>query len=298
MITTILLSALTISGTQFISNGQPWFLAGAIPCCESERWGRLSNEDLDELARNGINYTHSRLGPFWSAEDPPERWPYLGTPPGLADLGQINPVYVAWVHDRNKAAAERGIVIEWDLVDSWPRKHPEATPWPNYTCEGKLKSPTELELAWVRKWAMELKDCENCIFQISNESFDCGGVSPQWELALAYEFKLLAPNRLLGSNSMEPGILGSFLVDYITVHAEIGPADPRMLGYRKPVLVNEVSVTVDPDETISLMKLARLQGTYYAYWRMWGDETNWLRTLFLIWAWRIENSLVFDRRDQ
>lgn len=244
----------------------------AIGCCQDSSWSLTTEDRLKEMSRHGINSTHIRLGPFWDRNESKRKHAYLGYP-GSPDLLHFNPEYWDYLDSICTVADRLNITLEISLIDSWTFKHCEFSPWPDCGPWLKLNPPTSIQLLWLEQIAKVTKN-HKVKYEISNESFDSGGTLPMWELAIAQYMKSLAPKVKIGSNSMNPDILSSSLIDYVNVHTQKCPENI----YGKPLFVNEYPYEgyEDLDEYIQEQIIECYnKNVGFTYWRGNDDNTQW-----------------------
>ena len=284
---------LRTDGSRFVDETeQEVRLLGAIVCCEEAKengWPLVTLEALDLFAAHRLNYTHCRLGPFTVAgEGRANDVGYVTTPDGRVDLEQLYEPF--WGRGRTIAqhAQQRGIYVEFDLVDRWVRQHgasdlPFVDPWSAHNNIQGLEAgglgifrsaPKEIHERWIRKAVSELGEFESTLFQVGNEGFK--RFSAAWEVGVydivKDELRVQGlSDRLVATNTHDPELEGR--LDYVTRHSrEAQAAGP------KPIIVNEYSPLAS-DEVIRQVRRARGFGTAFMYWRGDHNRSEWLRTL-------------------
>ena len=225
-----IIGPLKASGTRFVdANGVPVVLLGAVPCCSSagsddiDTWHGngfpiISIAALDTLARYQANYTHIRLGPFYSGLRR-DQWylAYMIDPASAKNnLDTWNADYWNSIRGSLGHAQSLGIYVEIDLIDAWLLERPELSPWSKNNninginegdCSIISRPPGSVQAKFIRKAVAETGKYPNVMYQIGNETFDCGGVlSKSYELGIAAIVRdELAKKgygaRLIGTNS-------------------------------------------------------------------------------------------------
>ena len=284
---------LRTDGSRFVDETeQEVRLLGGIVCCEEAKengWPLVTLEALDLFAAHRLNYTHCRLGPFTVAgEGRANDVGYVTTPDGRVDLEQFYEPFWGRARTIAQHAQQRGIYVEFDLVDRWVRQHgasdlPFVDPWSAHNNiqgfeAGRLRifrsAPKEIHERWIRKAVSELGEFESTLFQVGNEGFK--RFSAAWEVGVydivKDELSVQGlSDRLVATNTHDPELEGR--LDYVTRHSrEAQAAGP------KPIIVNEYSPLAS-DEVIRQVRRARGFGTAFMYWRGDDDRSEWLRTL-------------------
>ena len=273
---------LRVKGSTFVNqSGQAVFLAGAIVCCRGAKqlgWPLITNAALQQIADNGGNYTHIRLGPFTDNEGA-EFVAYRPVANGKQDLKFWNPPFWTKVRATIEKARSLGIYTEVDLIDAWILEQPELTPWSKNNnvngvddalCANLSRAPNPLYERWLRKVVAETGEYDNVIYQIGNETFDCKskGSSIAYEIGVANIVRDELEQRgfsskLIGTNSHNDAIENHPLIDYISEHYETAP-----IRRSKPTVNNEQAsswVTVSNFE--NELREAYRKGTYFQLWR-------------------------------
>jgi len=219
-------------------------------------WPLISDQALSDIAAAGGNYAHVRLGPFSGrTSDPPP-----------------TPAFWERVEHVLDYAASLGIVVEVDVLDSWILERGHNDSYFGWTCEITHHAPDREQLAWVSQVARYTAAHPNVIYQISNESFDCGAVRA-WELGIRDHLRREAPGRLIGTNSHHGGIESS--VDYVSRHQHVALAGP-LAG--RPTQVNETA-DLTPDGWEREARRAISNGTSFHLWRGAMSDDQWLDAL-------------------
>jgi hypothetical protein len=285
--------ALRIDGNRFVDEtGQEVRLLGAIVCCTEAKengWPLVTQEALDLFAAHGLNYTHCRLGPFTVAgEKNLNDVGYVTTEDGRVDLEQFYEHFWGRARTLAQHARQRGIYIEFDLVDRWVRQHGESDlplidPWSaGNNIQGVeagglaifKSAPQQIHERWIRKAVAELGEFESTLFQVGNEGFK--RYSAAWEVGV-YDIvkdELRAQglsDRLVATNTHDADLEDR--LDYIARHKKKAQA-----AGSKPIIVNEYA-PLPPDEVIRQVNRARDLGTAFMYWRGNHDQSEWLSTL-------------------
>lgn len=234
----------------------------------------ISEDQLDVISRNGGNFVAVRLGPF-SADGEGGAWvAYATGNGGLVNLDKWNDAFWNEVAAFVRAANQRGIYVEFDLVDSWVLKH-GLSPWAasrnsngyeGGSC-GVIGVPgvDRRQGDWLNKIGEELAIYPNTLFQISNESDVCQGqLNPEWEKAVYRHFKSnlrwRGIDRPVGTNSDNADV--EAYVDYVEHHTCSAPR-----GGSKPMGVNEWNCTLSPADFCAKVKSTPESGWFL----LWGD---------------------------
>jgi uncharacterized protein DUF6298 len=199
-----------LTGAHTWNNFQDWDASDPPRAFDFERY-------LDFLEAHGHNlirlyvWEQAAWFPGMDAKITISPLPYLRTGPGLAldgrprfDVHQFDPAYFARLRERVDAAAERGIYVSVMLFDGWSveaKNEKTGNPWRGHPFnrennvngvdgdldrDGKgveihtLANPevTALERAYLAKVVETLRDRENVLFEISNES---AAESVEWQ---------------------------------------------------------------------------------------------------------------------
>ncbi|MCC6276813.1 MAG: hypothetical protein IT289_02730 [Oligoflexia bacterium] len=288
---------LRVQGRQFVDKtGTPVYLTGAIICCELAKengWPFISIEALEKIANHKANFTHVRLGPNTPDSEGPEFVAYLNVGNNKVDLYQWNPDF--WIRLRQilQRARELGIYVEISLIDAWVLERPDIHAWAAQNningidegnCDMMRAHPRGIHEAWIRKIAQETGEFDNVMYEIGNETFDCGGtVTPEWELGIARIMRDELQKRgfglrPIGTNSHESSIEDHFEIDYINRHVQ-----KVLSGGSKPMLVNEYNgdfiANLTADQFLSHLREAYSKGTVFHLWRGDLGENKWNKFL-------------------
>jgi hypothetical protein len=252
---------LDVQGTRFTVP-----LRGAVVCCEDAKdngWPLVSIKALRRMAREGVNWTHVRLGPYPPAAEGPEYAAYL------AD-GSWNPRFWQRVRALLAEAARLGVYVEVDVMDAWAFEHGRIAFGEG--CEVMAHAPQRHHLKWVRKVAAETGTFPNVMYQVGNETFDCEA-SRAWEVGVrdALRAALPAGRRLIGTNVQDPEIEAEF--DYAARHV-----DEAQSPAGRPVIVNEYR-PLTPLQFQEQLAAAERLGSTFVLWRGTMNGRQWTRAL-------------------
>jgi hypothetical protein len=239
-------------------------LRGAVVCCEDAKgngWPLVSVKALRRLAREGVNWTHVRLGPYPAAAEGAEYAAFLGD-------GQWNPRFWERVRTMLGEAARLGIYVEVDVMDAWAFEHGRSAF--GESCDVMAAAPRRHHLKWIRKVAAETGGFPNVMYQVGNETFDCKA-SPEWERGVrdALREALPAGPRLIGTNSHDPAIEAGF--DYAARHVDEAQAPAG-----RPVIVNETR-PLTPRQFQEQLAAAERLGSTFVLWRGTMNGRQWSR---------------------
>ena len=233
-------------------------------------WPDASPELLLALKTRGLNYVHTRTGPFIrEGEDVEfEGYKWVG---GGYDLGQFNDAYDKKERDFLQKAQDSGIYVERVVLDDWPAKYGL---WPyaegrnvqgiNFTQEvfSHISIPPMIE-AWVRHRVANTCSFTNVLYQLDNEPAPVR-TSASWTQQLYRIVKEEirtrgCPDHPTGSANTDAWDA----VDYFVIHTFRVPAIST-----KPVLVNEDdNRDAEPMEKVLHAYLGAARGgVYYQYW--------------------------------
>ena len=261
------------------NDDNPVWLTGMSVCCNDHTgngWPWINSDMLDKLAAHGGNWVHIRIGPFTDAiENGSSRAAYKKVG-GTYDLNQWNESMWDGLRDVLSHARGKGIYIEVDLVDAWILERPGTyVPWHGSNnsngvdagdCQVTKAAPKEVHKKYLRKIARETADFDNVIYQVGNETFDCGGSSLAWEEGaigtVEDELESLGKGaRLFSTNSHKAEVEQSDYVDYINVHG----GGPDELKYDKPTGNNEYG-NLSPDAYTGTLWDKFIHGCFFHYW--------------------------------
>ena len=254
----------------------PVWLTGMSVCCTdgiSNGWPWISNSAIDKLAAHGGNWAHVRLGPFTNTEpNPVQVYQKAGDKWELSKWNEDT-----WSRFRSMLshARSKGVYIEVDLVDAWILERPDYSPWNGGNnvngvdagnCGVTGSAPQEIHKQFLRKVARETADFDNVIFQVGNETFDCGGSSVAWEEGVIKtvedELQSLGKGtRLFSTNSHNGGVEQSGYVDYVNVHG----GGPDGIHHGKPTGNNEYA-DLSPDGFTGNLWNKFVDGCFFHYW--------------------------------
>ncbi len=288
---------LHVEGEKFVSpTGKAVTLLGGIVCCEGypqNGWPLISEEFIRIYAENGGNFTHLRLGPFTAGGESPAFVAYEDAGDGRVDLSKWNEVFWQSLGQKLTYARSKGVYVELDLIDSWVLERPELHPWSrgnniNGVDEGNcslISRPiTPLQENWLRKIIEVTRGFDNVIYQVSNESFDCGRtLEDEWELSIIDFVHSLHGAALVGTNSHRNSIEDA--ADYVERHRSFVQI-PR----GKPMMVNEYGDDLTPENVRDEMRKGLLAGSSFHYWRGGHDDAQFSVTLAYLRAIREEVS--------
>lgn len=298
-------------------NNQPVWLTGEVTCCRTgdrANWPLSTLQEIDNLAAHNGNFLHIRLGPFTRAVHPDDPNnaafdAYRREADGRYNLDVWNEAFWQRVRDIVHYARDRGVYVEVDLIDGFILRHsnvdhPEWSPWRAEnninginagTCTVQSGSPSAVHDRWLRKVVHTVGAYDNVVYQVGNENFTMPdwGCAPSraWEegvVAIVQDemTKLGYGKRLFGTNSHNPEIEASPLIDYVNVHTqtEARPApdyfDPRA---GKPTLNNEGNRSLTLDDFTRALWGNFIRGTAVHYW--WQADTPQVRADKL---WRLQ----------
>jgi hypothetical protein len=246
-------------------------LRGAVICCEDAKgngWPLVSVKALRRLAREGVNWTHIRLGPYPPASEGPEYAAYAGDP--RSEEPPWNPAFWERVRGLLAEAARLGIYVEVDVMDAWAFEHGRSAFGED--CGVMARAPRPHHLRWIRKVARETGAFPNVMYQVGNETFDCGA-SRAWEVGVRDALRAALPSgaRLVGTNSHDPAIEAEF--DYAARHVDEAPAPAG-----RPVIVNETR-PLTPRAFQEQLAVAQRLGSTFVLWRGTMNGRQWSRAL-------------------
>jgi hypothetical protein len=297
---------LSVSGSDFLGpGGNPIWLIGASNCDEAAEWSVYPPREPDRIFNHRGNWTHIRLGPFWSPDNEmPFATVYRGFSKGglkktwreydsaylivdgKADLDQWNPVFWGRVsrYFEHVSAYQRPFVTEVDLLDRWILHHSEYSPWRtahniqgfnggDLSVTGGPLMPRHID--YIRKCVQETGRF-NVIYQTGNEGFK--GYSDLFDRGIYDTVKQACwdfgyPERLVGTNTHDRRI--EEWSDYITRHKE--EAQHRE---SRPIIVNEYDEgRLPPDKWKAEARRAKDLGTMFPIWRCVASEPEYERLL-------------------
>lgn len=287
------LGLLSVSGSDFVANGQRVFLLGSIVCCgdgTKERGWPLVNKQrqpyllkvwsaLVEMAEHGANFTHIRTGPHTAELEGEAFIAYE------AD-GTLRQSYFDRVEDVVDLALSLGIYVEVDLVDGWGLKTGNSY-WSAQgdTCAIFAGPLDEKREAWVRKIVQTVGAYPNVLWQDGNEIGvrPCGNnLSYEWvedlERVVRDEERQGGFSRhVFGTNSERPDIENAAFVDYIERHQREAPYPTS-----KPIMVNEYGGGVSPDDWLREASWGKSVGVSFHQWRESWTESEIQRALDML----------------
>jgi hypothetical protein len=276
---------LHVEGEKWISPKGEVKLLGVIVCCmdyPQNGWPWVSDSFIQTISESGGNFTHFRLGPFTAQGEKPEFVAYKDAGNGRVDLSEWNDMFWQALANRLSVARSKGVYVELDLIDSWVLERPEIHPWYKEnningvnegSCDTITRPITPLQERWLTKIIDVTKGFDNVIYQVSNESFDCGRkLQDEWEISIIDFVHRLHPRALVGTNSGRDSIAAS--ADYVEDHGYFAQP-PR----GKPFMVNEYGADLTPEEIKREMEQARAIGSSFHYWRGGHDDVSFSKTL-------------------
>lgn len=222
----------------FLWHGKPTVLITS-----GEHYGAVLNLDFDyvryleELRKHGLNHTRAFSGSYVELPDSyitdnplgpkPSRYttPWARSEaPGYKgggnkfDLNQWNPAYFNRLKDFMSEASRRGVVVEMTLFctlyDDARWKLCPMNAENNINGIGACSRQevfrlvrgelTEVQIAFVRRMAQELRDFDNLFYEVCNEPYIADGVSCEWQQrivdTLVEEEKKLGVRHLISMN--------------------------------------------------------------------------------------------------
>lgn len=283
---TELLLRATPAGT-ITQAGKPHSVVGAIPCWPTEGngerlivdgreipywWPLVSPEWIDHIKSKGANAVHIRLGPFVT-EDACCGLQDVGGPivAGLPNEKFWNRVHVGLRH-----AADKGVTVEVDVLDTWIIKHAVygdvRSPLPAEDVHSATSLPLNPSVkAWIKKVVYETCNYP-VIYQIGNESSLALGWSREWERAMYAEIRQAEQQEgcqqvvhMIGSNTRDES--GPY--DYFTTHSADAVTEP-FAG--RPIMVNEYNPSLAPSVFKARYCASRVSGQSFWYWRSDGSD--------------------------
>lgn len=300
-------------GGRLTVGGQPYTLAGAIPCWPTSDepgslkvdgtpvdydWSLVSTEWMNATGAKGVNFFHIRPGPA-RANDLCCGLQSLGGPyaeTSSLKLRQLklysgkraeaprltstwNQAYSERVYTIYHAAGKNKQGIESDVLDGWSLKHclwgdPTCPPWPAEDIANVTKLPLNSSVkTWVWHWVYDTCLFANGIYQISNESEQIPGWTPEWERAMYSEIRAAEQQpgcdgkviHMIGSNTRD----GEGPYDYYEVH----DGDAGTFAGR-PLMQNEYNPHETPATFQQKFCDAAKNGTAHWYWRSDGSDAD------------------------
>ncbi len=233
-------------------------------------WPDASEGYLNALAERGLNYVHTRTGPFVREGEDVEFEGYVYEN-GLYDLSRFNPAYDQKEREFLAAAGARQIYVERVVLDDWPAKNGL---WP-YAAGRNLQGvdftaavfeqpepPPEIE-AWVRHRVANTCAFPNVFYALDNEP-GAVSASADWTRRLYVIVKDEMARRGCEQYPVGSGNLDAWdTVDYQILHTFRVPA-PSL----KPVLVNETDnrFTTPTQYVLRAYAGQDLGGIYFQFW--------------------------------
>ena len=257
----------------------PVWLTGMSVCCpddERNGWPWISNGAIDKLAAHGGNWAHIRLGPFMNTAAYLAPYAPYKKSGDKYDLNEWNDQMWTDLRSLLAHAQEEGVYIEVDLIDAWIlERSGDWVPWHSSNningvdaagCGVTKTAPRETHKKYLRKIAKETGDFDNVIYQVGNETFDCGGSSVAWEdgviKTVEDELESLGKGaRLFSTNSHKAEVEQSGYVDYVNVHG----GGPDGIHHGKPTGNNEYA-NLSPDGFTGNLWNKFIDGCFFHYW--------------------------------
>ncbi len=240
--------------------------SGSIPY----GWPDASEEYLRALADRGLNYVHTRTGPFVREGEKAEFEGYVYEN-GLYDLSRFNPAYDQKERDFLAAAQAKQIYVERVVLDDWPAKNGL---WP-YAAGRNLQGvdftaavfeqpepPPEIQ-AWVQHRVANTCAFPNVFYALDNEPAAVS-TSADWTRRLYTIVKDEMVQRGCEQYPVGSGNSDAWdTVDYQILHTFRLPA-PSL----NPVLVNETDnrFTTPTQYVLRAYAGQAVGGIYFQFW--------------------------------
>lgn len=285
-------------------NNQPVWLTGISVCCTDAKangWPWVTHAVIDDLAAHGGNWVHIRLGPFNSEEKPDrqgrsfEAYAKAGE---KYDLDRWNPEFWNNLESLIDYAQRKNVYVEIDLIDAWVLEHSTAShdtrklsPWnkennlngfDDGTCSTLTTAPKQHHINWLKKVVEVTDRFDNVLYQVGNETFDCGGqVSQAWEDGVAAIVKNELSERgfgprLISTNSQKASIESLDAIDTINYHV----AEAIDIKSGKPSGINEYNTAAHTSDSFTrVLWQSFTRHTFFHYWRGGDDQTEYTVTM-------------------
>jgi len=292
------------SGALSLPGGGALDFRGAISCCGGGYgWPVFDEAWVDLVTAHRVNFLHARLGPFLTGPDGESDWASIGggyvEVNGKADLDRFNEAFFSRVRALLAYARARGVYVEIDLADGWAIKHcgnytgysawqPVANVQGEDACASAGRGPPRSRhAAWIRKVVAETGAFDNVVYQDGNELGLVPGYSTQWTVGLEALVREVEAARgyvrhLFGTQAGTAASIALAQVDFVEQHGD--DALSRSACGGKPCLVNEYNPRppLTPAQLRAQFCSARMQGTYFWYWRHGQSEADLAATLALM----------------
>lgn len=221
-------------------------------------WPLVSPVVVDDLAREGLNWTEVRVGPFSNG---PEGDTFDWNHPTLFERAAESIRY----------ANSKGVYVQVALFDHWCAQH-GCSP---FSMDDYTGDPSVQQVEWVQKVVTRLGRFPGVIWLDSNEAFK--RPSMLWTTAIQQAVKDAErasgfPEHPFGTNSHDPRI--ERLVDYATWHQNQAKEWPG--GY--PLMVTEYDEDLAVERVIeAAYKQRDLEGSFHGNRGLLNDpEWRWL----------------------
>lgn len=259
----------------------------AVPCCMpspeqvgNARWPLASESWMDYVRPYGANFVHFRMGPFLGDVDHEIDWSDTGGP-YVTTAGEFNPKFWAKVVELANHAAENGIWVEVNVIDTWYCKHAQwgdqPMPWLPADIDACGRRSSDEQDRYIRKVVAELGKFGNVVWLTDNEGGEIEGTQRAW-----YEWVVgvirdeeqksgFGLVHIIGTNNTDFGDVADYVADHSRrqVNAIAG----------RWTINNERNPAFSPEQEAAMFKAARDQGLAWAFWRAEMDEASMLETL-------------------